>query len=239
MRDGIAIGLLDSGLDAALSPRAVASCRFRPTPAGGVDRTAALPDVLGHGSALAGLILAAVPEARLINAQIFADRPLTSAALVADGLAWLRQQGARLVNMSIGLVEDRPVLRDACAEALAGGLILVAPVPALGGRVYPAAYPGVIRVTGDARCQGGEIAAKLGERADFGANPWRNGYPQLIPGIAGASVATARITAALGCVLAGHPDAGAAEAAALLRDIADHLGPQRPGAEPVVLRRRA
>lgn len=155
-----------------------------PVPAG--------PDRLGHGSAVAEVIASACPQARLIHAQVFTDRPVTSALRVAAALDWLQGQGADLVCLSLGLAADRAVLAGAVARAQAAGVLLVAAHPARGAPCWPAAYPGVIAATGDARCAPGEIS-QLGARL-FGAfcnSPERGGQ-----GMGGASLGAA--------ALAGH-----------------------------------
>jgi subtilisin family serine protease len=156
----IAVGLLDSGVAADLAAHVQASRSFVDAPA---------PDPRGHGSAIARIILQRAPGAALIDAQVFADRQRTTPEAVAAGLDWLRAEGAPVVNMSFGLCHDRAVLRDAVARAVATGMILVTAAPARGGTVYPGGYPGVIRVSGDARCAPGEISALGGAPADYGA----------------------------------------------------------------------
>ena len=86
-------------------------------------------------------------DIRLANAQVFHDALQTSTACIAAALDWLCEQHVAVVNMSFGLQHDRRVLRQACAQALTKGTILVAASPARGVAVYPAAYPGVLRVT--------------------------------------------------------------------------------------------
>lgn len=206
------VGLVDTGLDPALA--AAEARRFAP---GGSEVTA---DRHGHGSAMARLIRAAAPDCALLNAQVFGDHGTTSAANVAAGLDWVVERGARLVNLSLGLVGDRTALRVACARAVARGVLLVASVPAMGPAVYPAAYAGVLRVTGDARCRPGELAWINDGRVDFGA------CPQAEPGIAGASAAAARVTGALAARLADSPQRDNADVIARLVASATHVGPQ-------------
>ena len=96
------------------------------------------------------------------------------------------------------------------ADALAAGLILIASTPARGAPVYPAAYPGVLRVTGDARCGPGELSA-LGVPADYGACVRDvDGSP------GGASLAAAHVT---GLLAAGLEVAGSDAAAVLGRAV--------------------
>lgn len=206
------IGLIDTGIDPAVV--AVQAARTFGT---GENPTR-------HGTALAAIIARLAPAAPLCSAAVFGGGP-ASAAAVAEALDWLVGEGVGIVNMSLGLTADRPVLAEACARAVAGGVILVASVPAIGPAVYPAAYPGVIRVTGDARCADDEIAWLGGSRADFGACSWPAGCPEDAPSVAGASVAAARVSGRLAALALEH--GRDADLPALLAGLARHRGPQR------------
>lgn len=243
----VRVAVIDSGIDpAALGrrPGALPSVRFAGAagnPGGAtvselpVCELPPAPDRLGHGTAVARLILAAAPDVELLSAQVFADGGAVSAAAVAAAIDWAVAHGADLINLSLGLREDRWALRHACtsASASAAGVLLVASAPARGGAVYPAAYPGVVAVTGDARCAEGEwsllaepAAARVSAFADLfdaqvGACP--NGLPWAAsrPASGGASYAAARI-----CGLAARwlPGASAAASTGSLRDrFIDHL----------------
>ncbi|TCO83357.1 subtilase family protein [Plasticicumulans lactativorans] len=193
---GVAVGLIDSGLAPALAARAAADVAVQVDADGQATIGAARADAVGHGSALAALLLAAAPAVRLYSVQAFAAAGPGSAAAVAAALDWLVAQRVRVVNLSLGLRADRPRLRAAVAAAQAAGVLLVASSPARGGPVYPAAYPGVLRVCGDARCADGEFSALGGHPADIGASPAGGG----------ASLACARVSAALAALLAATPD---------------------------------
>ena len=162
MSGELVVGLLDSGVEAALATHLKASRAF-------VDQGA--PHSLGHGSAIVRIMLHHAPRTPLLHAQVFGERQRTTPELVAAGLDWLRDEGARIVNMSFGLRHDRAVLRQAIAAAHGAGMILVASAPARGAMVYPGGYAGVIRVSGDARCGPDEISALGGAPADYGACP--------------------------------------------------------------------
>jgi hypothetical protein len=226
----IVIGLLDSGLSGRLAERDGRSRRFWLGDDGEVEEGAAQPDPMGHGTALAEVILAGARHIHLLNAQVFDGRGRATPAAAAAGLGWLVRHGARLVNMSFGVPEDREILSTACAEALRAGAMLVAPVPAMGSFTFPAAYPGVLRVTGDARCRADELVWLDGPRAQVGANPWLTDEPPAVrptQPVAGSSVATARVTARLARLLAERPGATNRDLLAGLADTAEHLGPQR------------
>lgn len=219
------VGIIDSGpaADAPAEERAVARA-FLP------DGTmiAARPDRLGHGSAVAEVLRRACPEAFLLHAQVFDDRPVTSALRVAAALRWLAAlpEGQRpaLICLSLGLAADRAPLHSACAAVLAQGVVLIAAHPAQGGPCYPAAYPGVLAATGDARCGWDQVSRLAPLR--FGA--WCNSPERGEGGMGGASIGCARLAGHLAEVIAAGtalPDAEAA-AAALAPRLAFN-GPER------------
>lgn len=224
------IGLLDTGLSGHLAGSTRLSRRFWMDENGAIADGPARPDLMGHGTALAELIHADSPSAPIINAQVFDADGVSSAAAIAAGLRWLVENGARIINMSFGLAEDRRVLAEACSSAIQAGALLVAAVPAMGTMVFPAAYPGIVPVTGDGRCHANDISVIGNGRARFGANPrltdaptaqWRRGM------VAGASVATARVTARLARLLLRVPEATNDHVLARLEAEAAHVGPQR------------
>lgn len=197
MNKRVRVGLIDSGVSGAAAQAVVAARRFVLS-AEDVQEQPPLDDTFGHGSTLAGLILHAAPAVQLVSAQVFAQGVTTPAA-VAAGLRWTLAQGVQLVNLSLGLRHDRTVLRAACAEAQAQGVLLIAAAPARGGPVYPAAYPGVLRASGDARCQPGEFSWLATAQVDIGACP--RGLDDSPTG-GGASCAAARVTGLLAAYLA-------------------------------------
>jgi hypothetical protein len=230
MTSPLLIGLLDSGLAPELAPSVAAGRRFALDDHGEVAAGPVEADRLGHGSALAQVILEAAPQARLLDAQIFHTSIATTPAAAAAGLDWLVGAGARIVNMSFGLRHDRAVLRRACAEAAAAGVILLAAAPARGAMVYPAGYPGVVKVSGDARCAPGEVSTLGGRQADFGAHPRPLGDADDAGRSGGASFAVAHLCGLLAGFLTQEPDADRAAALAHLESIARYHGPERRGA---------
>lgn len=203
----IRVGLVDSGL-APGQGSAVRLTAAGPAPA--------VPDRTGHGSAMAAIILAAAPGARLLLAQLFDEGPTVDALRLARAIDWLAGEGVALINLSLGLRADDAILRAACARAAARGIDLVASTPPRGGPVYPAAWPEVVAVCGDARCGPGEVSALGGDPADFGA--W-NG-----DGRRGASCAAATVS---GRIAAWRAEGGSGPAADHLCRIARWRGRER------------
>ncbi|NMF90354.1 subtilisin-like serine protease QhpE [Aromatoleum petrolei] len=210
----VTVGIVDGGFTGVPSHALHRAATFTPVPDGSVRREPAGGRPLRHGEAVASLVLEAAPAARLIDARIASHRHAPTPAMVAAAIEWCVGEGARVVNLSLGLLEDRTVLREACTRALEQGVVLVAAAPARGTPVFPAAYPGVIAVSGDARCAPGQWSLLKGETsgaADWGCSP---AGPGRMSG--GASMATARFTGILAHHFTQYP-------AADPQGLADHL----------------
>ncbi len=220
---GLRVGLIDSGVSGLPTAFVAASRSFQSGPDGKLVEKEAEDDRLGHGSALARILLdKGAPACTLLNAQVFSRQLSCSARQVAAALSWLLDQGVSLVNMSFGLREDRPVLREACERAQAMGVILIAAAPARGEPVFPASYPGVTRATGDARCSIDEISFLDTIQADFGA------YVRVAgSAIAGASVGCAHVSAHASHFLASSPGASGTQLRQWLVDRSSYHGPER------------
>ena len=197
------VGLVDSGI-AATGPQPEASRAFGLVGSEVVE-LAAVQDRLGHGSQVAEILLHHAPDIALLSAQVFHQRLTTTAAQVAAAIDWLVSCEAHLINLSLGLLEPRPVLANACARALAAGVVLCAATPARGQKVYPAGFAGVLRITGDARCGPTQFAALAAPHADFGAHV-RPLHGTLAG--AGASMACAHLSG----IAASHLEAGSTAA---------------------------
>jgi subtilisin family serine protease len=220
----IRVGIADSGIAGAASAHVCAHGDFHPP---GEPFPAEPRDPAGHGSRIAAIV-AEAGGVVLLDARIFGANLRTDAMCAAAAIDWLVAQGARIVNLSFGLREDRMVLREACLRATAAGVLLIASSPARGEPVFPAAYPDVLRATGDARCARGEISWLGSAQADVGAH-----VRSLDVEIAGASMGCAHVCAALAAWFRAHPEGSNAEAVAALRVGARYQGIERRGPSPV------
>ena len=152
------VGLIDScgglrGLGAAAPVDAAAfvACDGR------VECRETVADPTGHGSRVAELLISG-RRVELLLGQVFTAQGPTSGAAVAAAIDWAVERRVGLIHLSLGLAGDRTVLRVAVERAIDAGCIIVAAMPARGAPVYPAAYAGVIRATGDARCAPHELS---------------------------------------------------------------------------------
>ncbi|MCX7057718.1 MAG: S8 family serine peptidase [Proteobacteria bacterium] len=208
------VGVIDS---CGLLHDAIASARFVADETRIVTREPT-SDPTGHGTRLCALLTRGNPGVELVLAQVFDPAGRTSAATVAAAVDWGVEQGAHLLHLSLGLAADRQCLAAAIARATERGLLVVAAVPARGPLPFPAAYPAVLRGTGDARCQPGELS-RLDELT-FGGCPasGRKG--------GGASSGAMQVTRAL--TLASAPCSNV-QALRVLAATANYHGRERRG----------
>jgi len=189
MNSRLKIGMIDSGIIQAEQHKITDSAAFI-IQNKQLIQAPAQTDQLGHGTVLWRIIHQAAPAANYYIAQVFQQRLSTTPHQVAAAIEWLIFQKVQLINLSLGLATPSPILAELCQQAQAEGIFLIATNPSCGAPVYPAAYPNMIRVTGDARCQKGEIAYLNTSHAEFGAHVYSDKE-----NIRGASVAGAYVTA--------------------------------------------
>jgi hypothetical protein len=211
-------GIRPEAVDAAAFVTAGRQIECRPTVA----------DPSGHGSRIADL-LAGGRTFELLLGQVFTDAGQTSGAAVAAAIDWAVARRAAVIHLSLGLGANRDVLAAAVERAIDAGCIVVAATPARGAPVYPAAYPGVLRATGDARCAPGELSCL--DAWLFGGCP-RLDLAGLPAASRGASIGAAWVTRAILDMPVG---ATAPAVAAALTAGAKYFGAERRTRTPAQL----
>ncbi len=218
----LSVGIVDSGAAPSVRRKLLAETRFVVRPDGSIARTAAVDDALGHGAEIARIILDLAPAASLVCAQAFSDRLVADAALVAQSIQWCLEQRVRIINLSLGLLADIEALRHACGRATASDVLLVAAFPARGDPVYPAAYPEVLAVSGDARCDGASWSVIDPGRLIGASTASVDGKSH-----GGASYAAARISGLAAQFFGAWPNANTRDCMAWLQSNATFRGRER------------
>lgn len=219
--NAVRIGIIDSGVADEILPSIKLSQRFSLDPSRKIQCGAIQPDSLGHGSAVSRILQRYAPYAQLYVAQVFDATGHTSARQIAAALDWLRNEQVQLVCLSLGVRAEHDTLTQAVTQTLNTQMLLCASTPARGEPVYPAAYSGVVRVTGDARCAPHEWSWLGTKQADFGAAVrQQEGQP------AGASMANAALCAHLAALWHTHPHLNKDQLLSLLRKLTPIQGPQ-------------
>jgi len=87
------------------------------------------------------------PGCTILAGKVLNDSGVGSSSSLADGINWAVTNGAKVINMSIGVRASR-TLEAAINNAWSKGVVLVAAAGNGGNqtKIYPAAYPNVIAV---------------------------------------------------------------------------------------------
>ncbi|WP_330176689.1 type VII secretion-associated serine protease mycosin [Streptomyces sp. NBC_01498] len=248
--DGITVAVLDTGVDAThpdLAGQVLPGKDLIGFGARSGDRAWAR-----HGTAMAGIIaghghgpggedgvLGIAPEAKILPVRVIlegtdpdrAKARKSRGGSLADGIRWAADNGADVINLSLGddseSAHPEPAEDAAVQYALAKGAAVVASAGnggEKGDRVsYPAAYPGVIAVT---------AVDRYGTHAAFSTRRW---YATVsAPGVDvviadpdrryyegwGTSAAAAFVSGAVALLRAAHPELSPAQIKKLLTDTA-------------------
>lgn len=219
---GWRVAIVDSGIAADSGLVVQAAARFQAHD-DGVLKSQAIADVHGHGTRVAQVIQSCDRPAMLWVAQALDAHGISSAAAIAAAIDWSVAQSVHLIHLSAGLARDRSVLAAAISGALRSGVLVVASSPARGAKPYPAAYPGVLSATGDARCGPLQISHLAADYADFGGSVRMQPHGP----VRGASIGAAHVTRFIIANLA--PGAAPAQACARLSELAAFRGRERFG----------
>lgn len=155
-------------------------------------------DLVGHGTAVAGILRQGLPEAELFVVRVF-DQTLDSyPSLVARGLLRAAAAGCRLINLSLGMPPGpgAEVLAQACRTVQDAGCRLVAAGHPQRPGLLPASLPGVIGVVAADHLAPGEITIHPQRPYTHEASGWPRNLVGLPPGanLWGNSFACARVT---------------------------------------------
>jgi thermitase len=150
------VGLIDTpvqSLDSQLDP-------FVLKPISVVDNATVSPTAITHGTAMAQTILRGVSQqndntgsngskVRILPVNVYGSGETTTTWDVARGVQAAVDNGATMLNMSLGGATDSAVLDDILQQAMARGIPVFAAAGNQSGTAptYPAAIPGVTAVT--------------------------------------------------------------------------------------------
>ena len=146
-----------------------------------LTKTTDTPDTGGHGTMVAGTLgaiggnrmgtVGVVWDAKIIPVKVTSSSTIT-VANVATAITWAADNGARIINMSLGTTSNSATLKSAVDYAYKKGCILVAATGNSGAAAveYPAAYPNVIGVGGTSNGTTRNNASCYGSGLDVLAN---------------------------------------------------------------------
>jgi subtilisin family serine protease len=103
----------------------------------------------GHGTAVASIVAQVAPAAEILSVRVLDSEGLGDSYTVAMGIVAAVDEGASVINLSIGTYSDSAVLSEAVAYAVGQGVAVIAASGNDGSNAptYPAAYEGVAGVS--------------------------------------------------------------------------------------------
>ncbi|MFF5053324.1 type VII secretion-associated serine protease mycosin [Micromonospora sp. NPDC000663] len=236
---GVTVAVIDSGVDPN-HPDLVGQVLPGRDLVGGAG-----PDPVGHGTTVAGLIagrkddkrgvVGLAPDARILPVRVLDERNrYDDALIVAQGVRWAVDHGARVINLSLGGSGDSPALAAALDYAFARDVVVVACTGNLATSTdlkvwYPAREPGVVAVSGLERSSDNLWSGSITGRATaltapanglVGARP-PSGYWR----VQGTSFAAPLVAATAALVRSHYPQMSAGEVVNRLLVTARDIGP--------------
>jgi subtilisin len=149
---GIKVAVVDSGIDAAhpLVGHIAGGAALTLDPdAKGLVRIEEGPheDLFGHGTACAGIIRKAAPDAELYSVRVLGERLTGKGVVFAAGLRWAIER-ADVVNLSLstGKRDYFALFHEVADEAYFKNVMLVCAVNNVPGPTYPSEYSSVFSV---------------------------------------------------------------------------------------------
>lgn len=238
----VVIAVLDSGVDRTHPDLGRLASGRNFTGQGARTNTT---DLHGHGTWTTGVAAATTDndtgmagtcwECTILPVKVMTGDDPTMAARgwltdIAAGVVWATDEGADVVNLSLGSLDDKTFMRDAMRYAIERGVAVVAAAGNYGtdSRVYPAAYDEVVGVAASSRDD--DSRATYSSSGDWvslaapGSNIATDLLPQRYRTFRGTSSAAPLVSGTLALGIAADPepdDTSAGRAVAALAETAE------------------
>ena len=200
------------------------------------------PRTMYHGTHVAGIIAAAKgngeggygihPSVKILPIDVFDQRGATDFS-IAEGIMYAIQNGAKVINLSLGGYGRAPIMEEAIKMAISNNIVVVA---AAGNENWdevsiPAGYEGVISVGSVNSDKQLSSFSNYGPSIDLvapGEEVYSTAYlpekQSTYVQISGTSMASPVVAAAASMLLSKYPDLSPAQVEYILEQTADDLG---------------
>jgi subtilisin family serine protease len=228
--DGVTVAIIDSGVDGthpAVGGQLVASVKVEmgedgPAVAEDPERL----DVVGHGTACAGIVHALAPAAELVSVRVLGPDNRGKGAIFATGLEWAIERGASVVNLSLSSRSEALMgaFHDLADRAYFANVLLVCAANNVPGPSYPSLFASVVSVAAHDVHDAWTWFYNPRPPVEFGARgvdvevAWRDGGSIIATG---NSFAAPHIAGLAALIRAKHPTATPFEVKAMLAATAD------------------
>ncbi len=213
---GVRVAIVDSGVERghpAIGDRLVESVRIdlvddEPVVADDPEGI----DVVGHGTACAGIIHALAPGAELVSVRVLGPDNRGKGRVFAAGLGWAIDNGATVVNLSLSSKSDAlyATFHELADDAYFAGVLLVCAANNVPGPSYPSLFSSVVSVAAHDLADPWAYFYNPSPPVEFGARgvdvpvAWREGGSSVATG---NSFAAPHIAGIAALIRSRHPEA--------------------------------
>lgn len=187
----------------------------------------------GHGTHVAGIIQLVAPQARIMPIRVLDTDGRGYAFTVAEAILFALENGANVINLSLGMPQESDLLADVIDEATEAGVVVVGAAGNLNSnqKQYPAASECVLgvtaidanRVKADFANYGGWVRLSAPGVAIYSTLP-ANGYGSW----SGTSMAAPFVAGGAALLLSRDPGLNVVQVADLMGGTAVNLNPFNP-----------
>lgn len=233
--EGVQVAVIDTGIDLNhpdLQGKYLSGANF-------VYEDEEPDDDVGHGTHVTGVIAAVVDNIegvagmswfnKVIPIKVLDESGAGNTYAVAQGIIWATDQGAKVINMSLGNYAEAQFLHDAIKYAFDRDVVLVAATGNDNTETpgYPAAYPEVFAVSATDEHNQKAVFSNYGDYVDVvapGENIASTYYNQQYASLSGTSMASPHVAALAAMIRSANPDLTNVEVMQLMRNTAIDLG---------------
>ncbi len=231
---GVTVAIVDSGVERdhpAVGGKLIRSVKVEPGEDDPVvtDDPEAI-DVVGHGTACAGIIHGLAPGADIISVRVLGPDNRGKGTIFAAGLEWAITQGASVINLSLSSKSDAmfAVFHEIVDEAYFANVVLVSAANNVPGPSYPSLFASVISVAAHDIPDRWTWFYNPSPPVEFGAYgvdvdvAWKDGSRMIATG---NSFAAPHVAGLAALIRAKHPNATPFEVKAILAAISNGARP--------------
>ena len=187
-------------------------------------------DLVGHGTACAGIIRAIAPDVEIHSVRVLGANLKGQGLLFLSGIEWAVEAGMDVVNMSLSSKSDRMFapLHEVADLAFFGGSVLVCAANNVPGPTYPSQFASVISVAARATTDPLSLAYNPRPPVEFAARgidvdvAWQGGSTI---NATGNSFATPHVAGMAALIRSRHPHLTPFQVKTVLHALAENSVP--------------
>ncbi len=231
---GVTVAIVDSGVERdhpAVGGKLIRSVRVEPGDEEPVvvDDPEAV-DVVGHGTACAGIIHSLAPGADIMSVRVLGPDNRGKGTIFAAGLEWAIEHGATVINLSLSSKSEAmfAVFHEIVDAAYFANVVLVSAANNVPGPSYPSLFASVVSVAAHDIADPWTWFYNPAPPVEFGAYgvdvevAWNNGGRIVATG---NSFAAPHITGLVTLIRAKHPGASPFEVKTILATVSNGARP--------------